>query len=707
MRMFYSMAASLFVSAVAHGDWISFAELPGGARGQSIASDFRATAAGTVRDVRWDCATKCAWIRKSGAWQIVNLTTGEITPAPQDGTPPVAVAAPNRRELPAPGRGRQRASESSPSGAMIALSRDGNLFLKCNSTSERAVTTDGTASMRYGTASWVYGEELDQSSAMWWSADGTWLAFYRFDDEKVPQYTLLSGLTKLRPEVESERYPKPGETNPTAGLMLLDVEGFCADAAVGAAPGAAPEPRTMLTTIDVGTADQYIYGVEFSPRGDTLLFRRLNRLHNVLELCAVDPATGVVRVVVREEQPHWNHHLLGMAFLADGRRFIWATEKTGFKQYELRSLDSDLVVPLTSGDFPANKIVEVIESAGVLFYSAFPAKTAINMQLMSVRLDGTEQRRLTPDDRCYGRFRIAPDGTFFIASDETISQPPSTRLYRADGTLVATLSEGQTDLWSSRNLPPPELVTVKAADGVTDLYGSLHFPSNFDAKKSWPMVVDVYGGPYFASVFNRFSAPRAECELGFVILQIDNRGTPGRGKAFEDATYLKLGGPDLDDQAAAVRQLCTRPGIDGSRVGITGMSYGGYLAALALVRHPDVFSVAVSRAGPMDWRQYDTIYTERIMRTPAENQAGYDDGSVLVHADRMKGKFMLIHGMQDDNVHPSNGWAIAQKLYDRGFSFDMLFFPKAGHGGFGQTEEDAMWTFFTRELKATPSGSDR
>ena len=217
--------------------------------------------------------------------------------------------------------------------------------------------------------------------------------------------------------------------------------------------------------------------------------------------------------------------------------------------------------------------------------------------------------------------------------------------------------------------------------------------------------MDAYGGPYFANVFNRFSSPRADCELGFVILQIDNRGTPGRGKAFEDATYLKLGGPDLDDQAAAVRQITTRPGIDGSRVGITGMSYGGYMSAIALVRYPDVFKAAVARSGPMDWRQYDSIYTERFMRTPQENKAGYDDGSVLLHADKLAGKFMLIHGMQDDNVHPSNGWAIAQKLYDRDFSFDMLFFPKAGHGGFGPSEESALWSFFVRELKATPDGS--
>ncbi len=703
MRFPLCILASFVLSALARADWIPFAELPGGSLGESIARDFRPSDTGSVRDVRWDEAGHTAWIRKAGQWSLVDLKTGIVSPSPEGSTPPPAVAPKPRREKRAPSRGHQRASESSPDGARIAISRDGNVYVKCDSARERAITTDGTSTQRYGTASWVYGEELDQTTGMWWSADSRWLAFYKFNDEAVPQYTLLSGLTKLRPELESERYPKPGDPNPVATLCVIDAWAWCASE-----QGDAPAP---IATIDVGSADQYIYGIEFAPAGETLLFHRLNRRHDVLELCAVEPATGAVRVILREEQPHWNHHNPEMEFLADGRQFIWSTERSGFKQYELRSLDSSAVIALTHGGFPSGAIVQVDETHGVLYYTAFPSATAINPQLMSVKLDGTMQRRLTPDDRCYGRFRVAPSGEFFIASDETISQPPSSRLYRIDAgesaAVVATLSEGASDIWSSRALPPPELVRVKAADGATDLYGTLHYPSNFDPAKSWPLVVDAYGGPYFATVSNRFSSPRAECELGFVILQLDNRGTPGRGKAFEDATYLRLGGPDLDDQAAAVQQLAKRPGIDGSRVGITGMSYGGFMAALALVRHPDVFSVAVARAGPMDWRQYDSIYTERFMRTPAENQAGYDDGSVLVHADRMKGKFMLIHGMQDDNVHPSNGWAIAQKLYDRDFSFDMLFFPKAGHGGFNAAENDAMWTFFTRELKATPLGTAR
>ena len=694
-------ACAILLSAIARADWTPYDQLPGADRGASIAGSFNRSPSSTIRDVRWDIAKNQMWFRQTGPWSIVDLTTGAITPSIEgdDNAPAASRPRPSRKEPMAPSRGRQQPIAFSADKTMSAESRDGNLFLKCDNAAKRAVTTNGTSTLRYGTASWVYGEELDQTTGMWWSPTGEQLAFYHFDDAQVPLYTILSGLTRLRPEVETERYPKPGDPNPIVGLSVLDIKAFCAD------PDG--DPSTHIRTIDVGPNEQYIYGVEYSATGDQLIFHRLNRRHDVLELCSADTKSGVVRVLVREEQPHWNHHMPEMDFLADGRRFIWSTERTGFKQYELRSLDSPKVIPLTSGEFPAGKIVEVNEEAGVLFYTAFPAQTQINPQLMSVHLDGTQQRRLTPDDLTYARFRISPDGQFFVASDETISRPPSAKLYGADGKVIAQLAEGASDIWSSRNIPMPELVKLKAADGVTNIYGTLHFPSTFDPKKSWPLIVDAYGGPYFANVFNRFSSPRADCELGFVILQIDNRGTPGRGKVFEDATYLKLGGPDLDDQAAAVRQITTRPGIDGSRVGITGMSYGGYMSAIALVRYPDVFKAAVARSGPMDWRQYDSIYTERFMRTPQENKAGYDDGSVLLHADKLAGKFMLIHGMQDDNVHPSNGWAIAQKLYDRDFSFDMLFFPKAGHGGFGQSEESALWSFFVRELKATPDGSSQ
>ena len=660
--------------------------------GAIAACAFSQGESGVVRDIRWDIDGGVAWFRRDGHWRTVDLDTGAITDAPA-GTKPPEVQEPSRavmRGVP-PGRGRQRPLELSADGSRSAVTQKGNLFVKCGGESKRAVTADGHETLRYGTASWVYGEELDQSTGMWWSPDSKRLAFYKFDDSKVPEFHLLSGLSGIRTAVESERYPKPGDPNPVATLAILDAEAFCADPT--------GDPLTNVVLIAVGDADQYIYGVEWSKSGGELLFHRLSRRHDVLELCAADARTGEVRVILREQQVHWTHHIPEMRFLDDGRRFLWASERTGFKQYELRSLDSGQIVPLTSGAFPADRIQKVDEAGGAFYYSAYPAPTAVNSQLMAAKLDGSGQRRLTPDDLHYGRYKIAPGGGWFAATDESVSRRASTRIYTNQGALLATLAQGESDPWTPMGLRPPLLKKFKSADGVTDIYGVVHYPKGFDPGSEWPIIVAVYGGPYFRTVDGSFADQPEPCDHGFVTLRVDNRVTPGRGKAFEDATYMALGIADLDDQAAAVRQLGAEPGMDELRVGITGLSYGGYLSALALVRYPEVFSAAVAESGPMDWRQYDSIYTERFMRTPQENPAGYDAGSVVVHADRMKGHLLLVHGMQDDNVHPTNAFALAQRLYDRGFDFEMRLYPRAGHGGFGQSEFDAKWRFFGKWLQ--------
>jgi dipeptidyl-peptidase-4 len=482
----------------------------------------------------------------------------------------------------------------------------------------------------------------------------------------VPDFYLLSGLAELRTAPLIEGYPKPGEPNPVAGLLIHDLE--------------TGQTRPIDTGAN-GDADtgHYVFNVRFSPDGRWLLFSRTNRHQNRLQVVRVDPESLETSVVVEEVQETWQENRPLMRFLADGRRFVWETERTGFRHFELRSLDGQRLATLTSGAHPVGQVVEIDETRGQLYYTAFTGASPLNAHLHRVGLDGTGDRRLTTQP-LHHTVTISPDGRWFVARMQTLTIPPRTVLYDAEGREVATLAESDTSTFEELELEPAELFSFKADDGRTDLYGVLFKPSDFDPDRRYPLLIDVYGGPFSQRVRNVFRPVNPLCELGFLVARIDNRGTRGRGKAFEAAAYMKLGTVDLQDQADGVRALARRPYVDADRVGIFGHSYGGSLAALAGLKHPEVFHVAVAGSAVTDWRNYDTIYTERFMRTPQENAEGYEQGSCLTYAENLGGKLLLLHGMVDENVHPTNAWQLVDKLQEAGKPFDIMFFPRAGHG---------------------------
>lgn len=703
-----AVGAAVMAASVASAQWATFDQLPGADRVSQAQGAFRGVAAkGTVADVRWSEDESTLFFQKDGVWTRVDLATGataEVSAAEVPSAP--SADRSNRRRRGGggpPARGRQRASEVSPDGNWT-LSTDGaNATLTTRTRGDDQappvpLTTEGGHGLKFGTASWVYGEELDQHSAMWWSPDSKAFAYYSFDERAVPAYYILDGFAKLRTKLKEERYPKPGDPNPIPGIRIhrLSEDGTA----------------TPAIDVDLGGADHYIYGIEFTPDSRELLVHRLNRHQDHLELLAVDAATGSVRTVLEEKQPCYQHHLPLMRFLDDGRRFIWETERSGYAQYELRSLDDSTAIPLTAGEFPVAGIVELNEDRGDLFYTAHASETLINPQLFRVGLNGKGRVRVTPDDRHYSGFRISPKGDSVVAVDQTLAQPPSTRVYAVPTSgavpmpAVATLAQGDPDPYTIRGATPPQLLTLKAADGTTTLYGKLFRPESFDPTSEHAIVVRVYGGPFARTVENTFEPNDPMTELGFVMMQVDNRGTPGRGKAFEDGTYLKLGIVDLDDQAAAVKQVDELPGMDGTRVGITGSSYGGYMSALALLRYPDVFHAAVADAAVTDWRNYDTIYTERYMRTPDENADGYDAGSCVKLADKLQGDLLILHGMVDDNVHPSNAFQLAHELQGLNKPFSMMLYPTGGHGAGGPSAQSIEWSWLVKHLIEEPAAAE-
>ncbi len=656
-------------------------QLPGYAKYQQAKKNRKLSRhVGKVKDIRWAKDGSCVVFTANRKRQQLNFATGKITPSNNVATVGGFAATgrgsfssnarhsdqTNQKKRPPVPRAQQRRSERSPDGTMTAIYKDYNVWIrKQNSVDLIPITTEGSNSVRYGTGCWVYGEELDQDTAMWWSPDSTKLAFYEIDERSLKDYVITTDNTRRYTSTKTVRYPKAGDANPRARLLIYDFI----------------SKQTKRIPINDPNAE-YIYDVRFFPDGKRLLFNQANRRQDRLDVVAVDVDSNESRVIVSETQPTWQHYAPTMFVLNEGDSFIWETERTGWKNFELRDFGGNTVAKLTHfAEFPCDQVEWIDESAGLMYFSAYSDATAYNRQLHRCRLDGTEQIRITTASLNHSNFHISPDHRWVVATAERFDQPRATVLYSTDKSnekyargvsLVA-----KPPLGSGAN---NELLSFPADDGQTMIYATLQKPSDFDPQKQYPLLIDVYGGPLTKGISNEFTATNPICELGFLVAKIGNRGTIGRGKAFESATYKNLGGVDLADQVAGVRHLTQRPYIDANRVGIYGHSYGGYLTALALLKHPDVFRAGVSGSPVTDWRNYDTIYTERYMQTPTENASGYEAASCLSYAKQLDSSLLLVHGLVDDNVHPANTWQLIEALQKNDQRFDLMIYPKFAHG---------------------------
>ncbi len=597
-----------------------------------------------------------------------------------------------RRRRGGPERGRQFDSATSPDAKLKAFHRDRNLWLSgADGKNEYAVTTDGDAKTRikYGVASWVYGEELYQTTAMWWSPDSRKIAFYRFDESRVPDFFLQMDQTKLYSTPDIEAYPKAGEPNPVADIWIYDT---------GAGTTVKVDVRDGKP-FDDDVVGYYAYSVRWSPDGRELLFNRTNRLQNILELAAADPETGKCRVVVRDEwAPSWVENLPEMRFLKDGRRFLWSSERTGWKNYYLYDLGGKLLATLTRHPFEVAGISHVDEKAGFLYYMARSGDNHMKLQLHRVRLDGKGDKRLT-DAALNHVVTTAPTAKVFVDIAQAHDVPPVMRLRDSSGKALADVAASDISKFEEMGFRKAEIFTFKAADGVTTLHGLLSFPLNFDPGKKYPLLVGVYAGPATNGARESFIGPNPMAEYGFLVASFDSRSAGGRGKAFLDAIYKYLGIVEIDDQAAGVRSLWPRPYLDRNKVGIFGTSYGGYASAMCLLRHPEVFAAASAASSVTSWYHYDSIYTERYMGIPRDNKEGYDAGSAMTYAPKLDGRLLIYYGTADNNVHPNNSMQLIQALQKAGKSFEVQVGPDAGHSG---VNTDRMMEFFIENLVMNP-----
>ena len=669
--------------------------MPGYDRYDKMSKEIPGSVKGGSLNVKWKDGGKSFDYYKDGKTYHYDIATKVATEA---GSAPADAESANTggRRRGGPERGRQYSSAESPDKKLKAIYKDRNLWLSdANGGNDFAITTDGSekARIKYATASWVYGEELNQTTAMWWSPDSKMIAFYRFDESQVPDYYLEVDQTKLQSKMDIEAYPKAGVNNPIADLLIYNV---------------ATKKTVRLDVrdgkpFDNSVVGHYAYNVQWSPDGSELLFNRTNRRQNIMEFTAANPETGKCRVIVREEWPaSWTDNLPAMKFLKDGKRFIWESERTGWKNLYLYDLSGKLLTTLTNHSFEAGAVVNVDETAGVLYYMARDGDNHMKLQLHRVGLDGKGDQRLT-DPAFNHTVDLAPDGKHFIDIAQTHDIPPATRLMDGDGNLVAELAKSDTSKFEQLGLKRVELIKFKAADGTTELHGLLHFPSNFDPGKKYPLLITVYGGPATNGAREVFTTPNTLTEFGFLVAALDSRSAAGRGKRFLDAIYMKLGVPEIDDQAAGVKALDERPYVDRNRVGIFGTSYGGYASALAILRYPDVFQAASASSPPTSWYHYDTIYTERYMWIPQENKEGYEAGNAMNFADKLKGRLMIYYGTADNNVHPNNSMQLIQALQKAGKSFEVQVGPDRGHSGLNT---ERMMEFFIENLvMSEPKGA--
>jgi dipeptidyl-peptidase-4 len=659
--------------------------MPGYERYQRLSEAIpQAVKRGSLR-VTWQEDGKAFEYERDGKkfrYDLARRQATELAPATN------AVAAPPPAPTPErPERGRQYTTATSPDGQWRAVHRDRNVWLSRTNGDPVAITTDGAepTRLKYGTANWVYGEELYQTTAMWWATNSQWLAFYRFDESAVRDYYLTLDHTQIQSRLDVEPYMKVGAPNPVVDLLVYDVT------------------RGQTITVDVRDGQKfsdevvghYVYGVSWTADGTELLFHRTNRRQNILEFCAANPTTGRTRVIVREEWPaSWTENLPPIRRLRDGRRFLWTSHRTGWRNLYLYDLTGALLSTVTSHAFDVADVKFVDESAGLVYYTAHSGDNPMKLQLHRVTLEGRDERCLT--DRAYHHtVDLAPDGAHFVDVAQTHDTPPVTWLRDADGRFVAELARSDLTRAKALGLLPVELLRFKAADGATDLYGLLHFPSNFRPNRKYPLLVSVYAGPETTGARETFTLPDTLTELGFLVASFDSRGASGRGKQMLDAIYGKLGTVEIDDQAAGVRSLWPRRYVDRERVGIYGTSYGGTAAAACLLRHPQVFQAACANSAVTDFRNYDTIYTERYLGLLPESAAAYDAMSLLPLAPNLQGRLLIFFGTADNNVHPANSLQLIAALQKAGKSVEVQVGPDQGHTA---VNRERMLEFFIENL---------
>jgi dipeptidyl-peptidase-4 len=578
----------------------------------------------------------------------------------------------------------ERDPKLSPDGSRVAFRRGHDLYtLEIASHQLSRLTDDGSATLLNGEPDWVYPEELDLSTAYWWSPDSKHIAYMQFDIAREFVYPQVS-LTGLRAAAEPERYPQAGTPN--------------AEVHVGVVPASGGATRWM----DLGDTRGFLIArAHWTPDSTRLAVERLNRVQNRLDLLLADAAAGTSRPILAESDPYWINHNDLFHFVGKDE-FLWGSERDGFCHLYLYSLEGQQRKRLTEGDWEVTEVAGVDESSQKVYFISTEA-SVLDRQLYSVKLNGKDRKRISREPGTH-EISMGPTAEYYLDSFSSSTEPQRSAVYSASGDEQSLFRAAKRELLDEYSVQPSEVVQIKAQDGKL-LFGRLIKPANFRAGEKYPAVVMVYGGPGEQTVRNDWEGAGWDQVLaarGFVIWQLDNRGSSGRGHAFETPLYRQFGRTELADQLEGVHYLISQGFVDAARVGIYGWSYGGFLTLYSLLNAPAVFRAGIAGAPVTNWRNYDTIYTERYLGLPSENAEGYRASSPVDNAASLKASLLLVHNIEDDNVLFQNTVQMTDALEQAGKLFDMAIYTGKSHGVTGPVRRQLLETltdFFETHLK--------
>lgn len=560
----------------------------------------------------------------------------------------------------------------SPDGKRLAYVKDNNLFVfLIESGKETAVTTDGRRNeIINGATDWVYEEEFSMDVAYDWSADGSHLAYYKFDESRVREFNLTYYGT-LYPKEELYKYPKAGEENSKVELHVYRLsEGI----------------STKIFSTD--STWEYLPRIQWTNDPDVLSYQRSNRHQNVLELVFHSVSTGKERTVIREENDSFIEVTDDLYFMQDGKRFVWTSTRDGYNHIYLYAINGKLIRQVTEGSFEVTRMYGFDEKSGQFFYQS-TERSPLERHVYSIDLRG-RKRLLTPARGTHNA-SFSNGMRYFADTHSSIGRPYTSTLYTSAGKTIRVLEDNAEVLKRLKDyrLGMTDTLSFNARDGVR-IYGWIIYPPDFDPSKKHPVLMHVYGGPGVQTVTDDWDGPnylwhQMLAQKGFVIVSFDNRGTPGRGLEFANCIYKDMGGPEVRDQLDAVAFLKTNAWVDPDRIGVWGWSFGGYMTSLLLTKGGGTFKAGIAVAPVTTWRYYDSIYTERYLQTPQENPKGYDDNSPINFAKDLKGSFLLVHGSTDDNVHMQNTMDFVSALVKANKPFEQFIYPNKNHGISGGT----------------------